>query len=74
MKLPSPVVNDKLEKKVSAGAAGAGFGTVLATILGPVVEKLPLPRFIKPIILFLLPAISSLAAGWLAPHTPRVGK
>lgn len=57
-----------VETKVVAAANGALAGN----LLGSLVRLLPLPEWVKRLVLLALPVIGAGAAGYLAPHTNRV--
>lgn len=65
-----------IERKVKWSTAGAYLASSgLLGVLGAVQDNArilsPLPDSISPLVLALVPALVTLAAGWKADHTPR---
>jgi hypothetical protein len=57
----------RVETKVMA----AGHGAIIGTLLGGLINVLPIPDWAKKLILLLLPALGATSAAYLAPHTTR---
>lgn len=70
--LRSQIFSPTLESKVVAGAVGAAGGGFIADMVKRYLAGLPIPEWIKTLIVSLIPVISSFASGYAAPHTVRI--
>lgn len=62
-----------VETKVQAATGAALAAGALIWALETYVFSAALPGVLADLIYWLVPALAALAAGWLAPHTPRGG-
>jgi len=62
----------QVETKVQAGSISAAAAGVILWVLQTYVFKGTMPEGIESLVYLLVPAVLAGAAGWLAPHTPRI--
>jgi hypothetical protein len=60
-----------IEKKVSAGTAGAVIGGFIVWLLEAYVFGGAVPAPVEALVFFVVPAVAAFIAGYLARHTAR---
>lgn len=66
---------DKIETKVKAATSATFVVSLVIAVLNAVVADdsllQPLPVWLQPIVIALVPAVITFLSGWRAQHTPR---